>query len=233
MNLFGSRRALITFIVIIGITIFYGGVSMRGAGVGITMWPQQDLGAGGELSLSNPNPPKCVVATAGKLMVVDSRGNVCERFALGQTSHANCCAPGEPHVHLACETCQQIPSAAGRECCELYEYCVSCCMRRHLESDASTNELGTANGGSGDALVPHSPSLGRNYTIFSWCALACRTNSQTVVNAADRHCIFTMPPPDNADGRSPKLLSPSPSSSPSASSSTSPTPVPADHWIEF
>ncbi len=224
MNLFGSRRALIAFIVIIAITILYGGASMRGAG--ISMWPQQDFGAGGELGAVGPaNPPKCMVATAGKLMVVDSRGNVCERFALGRTSHANCCAPGESYYHLSCDTCQQMPSvAAGRECCELYEYCVSCCMRRHIELDKNQN------GGSGEALVPHSPSAGRNYTIFSWCALSCRTNSQTVVNAADRHCIFTMPP-DNPDGRPSTPSTPSPSSSPSLS--TTPTPVPADHWIEF
>jgi len=230
MNLFGSRRALITFIVIIGITIFYGGVSMRGAG--ITMWPQQDLGAGGELGLAGPttNPPKCMVATAGKLMVVDSRGNVCERFALGRTSHANCCAPGELYSHLSCNTCQQMPSvAAGRECCELYEFCVSCCMRRHIEFDQKQNQ--NQNGGSGEALVPHSPSAGRNYTIFSWCALSCRTNSQTVVNAADRHCIFTMPPPDDPNHRPSAPSTPSPSSLPSLS--ITPTSVPADHWIEF
>ena len=227
MNLFGSRRALIAFVAIISVTIVYGGLVVRDSQM--NLWRQAAaVPTFDPLAPPPPRQDKCVIATAGKLLVADSRGNVCERFALGRTSHANCCAPGEPHTHLSCNTCQLSSSSSlqngGRECCELFEYCVSCCMRRHIELDGRL-------GGSGGALMPHAPSPARNFTIFSWCALSCRTNSQTVVGRGDQHCIFDMPPP--ASDQSLLLSSPSSSHPPSPSPSTSPTPVPADHWIEF
>ena len=91
---------------------------------------------GGGLSLSlgreNAKRPNCTVASAGGLLVVDSRGHLCERFVLDARTH--CCRGDRDREFQTCRLCIQY--APNIRCCERYEHCVSCCMG---EYDVSSN----------------------------------------------------------------------------------------------
>jgi len=103
--------------VAVGLLIMYMASSMLGNS--LTM----DLAV--ELARANLTLPKprvraedlCRVATQGKLLVADSKGRVCERFA--QDPQTKCCVK---RVDLRCE------ETTKARCYEFYEQCVGCCM---------------------------------------------------------------------------------------------------------
>jgi len=205
---------------------------------------------------------QCLTATAGHLLVADSRGYVCDRFALGLTSHRNCCVPGMDRWLLRCNSCAHYTNGGDtRHCCELYEFCVSCCMARHLNaSDVDLDLDPGAQAAQSRRILPRSADHGpTNFSVFKWCALSCRSNSMSTpappnhgrVEAAAAattgpllldpddptahlHCLLPMPMSMPTTGGDRSLsATPTPSCSPSRSASVSPTTVPLDDWLEF
>lgn len=135
---------------------------------------------------------QCHHHSLGGLLVADSDGFVCERFALDARSH--CCDPHQDRERHSCFSCTRVQQLHGRICCEWYEYCISCCLY------AST------------PAVDYNQTLGQ----FEACAHTCRTGSSTLdqhgqyANSTHRYCL----PHAKAVAQSPSA-SPSPSVSPS------------------
>jgi hypothetical protein len=225
--------------------------------VGVQSWLVSQFDHGRPFGHGNyPHEPtladQCLTATAGHLLVADSRGYVCDRFSLGRTSHRNCCVPGMDRWLLQCNSCADIvANGSDRYCCELYEFCVSCCMAHHLngtiDSDADLRRRDSLR------IVPHKSDRGpTNYSLFKWCAYSCRSNSVSTPSAPNlgrrddgpqpilydpndptAHLFCVLPMPTEYSEIKAVDVHRSPSPSPSRSASVSPTPVPLDDWLEF
>ncbi len=136
----------------------------------------------------------CAHYTLGGLLIVDSDGSVCERFALCPRS--GCCRQDMDRWTRSCRTCAQFEfgQRSVRDCCQTYEFCISCCMRE----------------------MPVATSA--NHTKLRTCANVCRTNSSSLdyagryLNPEYRYCML---PTDNGM----PVESPSPSKPPSRNDS--------------
>lgn len=177
----------------------------------------------------NPNPTAptytCRHHTLGGLLMTDSDGYVCERFAL--EAKTGCCSSSHKRDLMSCYSCDPVTELDDRICCKWYEYCISCCIR----------------------ASPPPPDRDQSFVVFSECVNACRTSSATLnehrqyANETHRYCIplepvavdsinATTSPPQEEDAGSPALLPPPPPlpdrttadhSTPVPSSSPSPT----------
>ena len=85
---------------------------------------------------------RCQTSTAQSLFVVDSDGYLCERFSVSAVS--GCCLPNKTRLAMPCTGCKPFDDRPGQRCCQIYEYCVACCMRteaglRKCTEDCRTN----------------------------------------------------------------------------------------------
>ncbi|XP_024364914.1 uncharacterized protein [Physcomitrium patens] len=117
----------------------------------------------------------CNNTVQGRYLLSDSRGYVCNIMEVN--SLTGCC-PREGE-QFACQGCN-----IGSQCCNSYEYCVSCCLnpvRTTLEVVLKTK-------------LARQPTAGSWTSLFDYCSGRCRHNSQSVVHenayvSEDHHCF--------------------------------------------
>lgn len=73
---------------------------------------------------------KCQTTVAQSLFVVDSDGFLCERFAVSEVT--GCCLPNRTRLAMPCTGCKPFDDRPDRLCCQVYEYCIACCMRTKI-----------------------------------------------------------------------------------------------------
>ncbi|PKA55933.1 hypothetical protein AXF42_Ash014605 [Apostasia shenzhenica] len=123
-----------------------------------------------------PHKILCQNTVQGRYLLVDDNGYVCT--ALSVDSWTRCCP--EIGERFSCLGCNLVSN-----CCNSYEYCVSCCLNpSRTQKDLVVN------------LKIAKPVTSGNYSsIFDFCAGRCRHNSASVVHenayASDfHHCYF-------------------------------------------
>ncbi|XP_059050663.1 SREBP regulating gene protein [Achroia grisella] len=121
----------------------------------------------------------CRNSVQGKQLLVDDRGNVCQRTDVLKNG---CCDIDAESTHrYSCESCRE------NNCCIIYEYCVSCCLdpgkRDMLELVLSK-------------LSAEENVLFRSLTDdYELCLTKCRTSSHSVLHEnsykdpAHKHCF--------------------------------------------
>ncbi|KAL3273754.1 hypothetical protein HHI36_015182 [Cryptolaemus montrouzieri] len=106
----------------------------------------------------------CRNSVQGMSLIVDDRGYICPRQEI---LVGGCCNDAIPSVtQYSCDTCKL------NNCCEIYEYCISCCLdpdkkemlENLLEKAAEENNLIYA------SVTDH----------FELCLAKCRTSSKSV-----------------------------------------------------
>ncbi|XP_047161282.1 uncharacterized protein LOC124831354 isoform X5 [Vigna umbellata] len=117
-------------------------------------------------------------------------GYVCN--ALSVNSRSRCCPPkGEK---FSCHECNLLS-----QCCNSYEYCVSCCLNPALTSKEQVLKMKVAK-----------PATARTYTsVFDYCAGRCRHSSESVVHEnayiSDFHHCFSLPS-NSSSGKNSTLI---------------------------
>ncbi|XP_017432390.1 uncharacterized protein LOC108339706 isoform X4 [Vigna angularis] len=120
----------------------------------------------------------CKTTVQGRYLLSDENGYVCN--ALSVNSRSRCCPPkGEK---FSCHECNLLS-----QCCNSYEYCVSCCLNPALTSKEQVLKMKVAK-----------PATARTYTsVFDYCAGRCRHSSESVVHEnayiSDFHHCFSLP----------------------------------------
>ncbi|XP_005108632.1 SREBP regulating gene protein [Aplysia californica] len=108
---------------------------------------------------------KCRNSRQGRFLIVDQKGYVCKREAVGIN---NCCNPKHLSSKLhACDTC------LSNGCCSVYEHCVSCCLQprnQPLLSKILNKNL----------EAPYNLFVTEVENPFDLCLAKCRTSSQSV-----------------------------------------------------
>lgn len=109
----------------------------------------------------------CRNSMQGKQLLTDDRGFVCNRIHLLANG---CCDVEIPQTqYYTCRSCN-----ASNHCCDIYEYCVSCCLhpgkRPILESALEFIK-------DRQAMV-----YAQVADQFELCLVKCRTNSHSVVH---------------------------------------------------
>ncbi|KAJ6236025.1 hypothetical protein M0813_28301 [Anaeramoeba flamelloides] len=111
-----------------------------------------------EFDQNDLETPTCSNTVQGKLFITDSKGYVCKRLDLDLTS--NCCPTqtfGQDQFHqFSCYSCSQ-----KDKCCQIYEFCVSCCM--DPSNQKSQNEKNS-----------------ETTKLFEICKESCRTSSKSI-----------------------------------------------------
>ncbi|XP_014493013.1 uncharacterized protein LOC106755366 isoform X8 [Vigna radiata var. radiata] len=117
-------------------------------------------------------------------------GYVCN--AVSVNSRSRCCPPkGEK---FSCHECNLLS-----QCCNSYEYCVSCCLNPALTSKEQVLKMKVAK-----------PATARTYTsVFDYCAGRCRHSSESVVHEnayiSDFHHCFSLPS-NSSSGKNSTLI---------------------------
>jgi len=125
--------------------------------------------------LLHNNGMQCNNTIQGRDLLSDSHGYVCSIMAIDPAT-ACCPEAGEKYSCLGCNMSSQ--------CCNAYEYCVSCCLnpsRTALDVALRTK------------LAKQSTS-GTCTSLFDYCKGRCRHNSESVVHenayvSGDHHCF--------------------------------------------
>lgn len=118
----------------------------------------------------------CKNTIQGRHMLTDDRGYICGVMAVDPSS--GCCP--EAGEQFPCQGCN-----ISAQCCDSYEFCVSCCLnpaRTHEETAIKMKVAKTA-------------TAGTYGSIFNFCAGRCRHNSASVVHenayASEMHHCFS------------------------------------------
>ncbi|KAG0605438.1 hypothetical protein M758_9G059100 [Ceratodon purpureus] len=129
---------------------------------------------------------QCNNTVQGRYLLSDSRGYVC---SIMEVNPATACCPGGEQ--FSCQGCN-----TGTQCCDSYEYCVSCClnpMRTALEVALKTK-------------LARQATAGMCTSLFDYCSGRCRHNSESVVHenayvSGEHHCYSakSAPPGDAVD----------------------------------
>ncbi|KAG0561666.1 hypothetical protein KC19_9G082400 [Ceratodon purpureus] len=129
---------------------------------------------------------QCNNTVQGRYLLSDSRGYVCSIMEVNPATA--CCPGGEQYSCQGCNT--------GTQCCDSYEYCVSCClnpMRTALEVALKTK-------------LARQATAGMCTSLFDYCSGRCRHNSESVVHenayvSGEHHCYSakSAPPGDAVD----------------------------------
>lgn len=143
---------------------------------------------------------KCRYTKHGKIYTADSLGFVCKLFEIdaktqccpNAKNHQNSITDKDPFLHkneifkfpdhnkekiesgkrFVCDSCD------SERCCNIYEHCVSCCLRD--EQNARQKFTTILDQSSENQKLYHLYS--KVSTIFEFCQLKCRTNSQSVLH---------------------------------------------------
>ncbi|OAY37675.1 uncharacterized protein LOC110627070 [Manihot esculenta] len=120
----------------------------------------------------------CRNTVQGRFLLSDDNGHVCD--ALSVDPQSRCCP--ERGEKFSCHGCNLLS-----QCCNSYEFCVSCCLNPARTQEEEVIKLKIAK-----------PSTAGTYaSIFDFCAGRCRHNSESVVHEnaylSDFHHCFSLP----------------------------------------
>ncbi|EDW75181.1 uncharacterized protein Dwil_GK19833 [Drosophila willistoni] len=142
------------------------------------LWHQQLLEPDEQLNRTHDPDQHCRNSVQGIQWLADELGFVCQRE---QILPSGCCNSELPDVsYYSCHTCNQTSM-----CCEIYEYCVSCCLHPDKRPLLETI-LETVNA--------QRYIYAQVEDHFELCLVKCRTNSHSVEhenkyrNARTKHC---------------------------------------------
>ncbi|XP_057490041.1 uncharacterized protein LOC130776028 [Actinidia eriantha] len=119
----------------------------------------------------------CRSTVQGRYLLSDDNGNVCDALSLDLESR---CCPGKGE-QFSCHGCNLVS-----QCCNSYEFCVSCC-----QNPAQTQkELALK------VKIAKPATAGTYSSVFDFCAGRCRHNSESVVHenayVSDYHHCFSL-----------------------------------------
>ncbi|XP_020107484.1 uncharacterized protein LOC109723507 [Ananas comosus] len=124
-----------------------------------------------------PQDRFCRNTVQGRYLLSDDNGYVCT--ALSVDPWTRCCP--EMGDRFSCQGCNLVS-----QCCDSYEYCVSCC----LNPSKTKMDLAVK------VKIAKPVTAGRYGTVFDFCAGRCRHNSASVVHenayASDFHHCFSL-----------------------------------------
>ncbi|XP_059654434.1 uncharacterized protein LOC132301154 isoform X3 [Cornus florida] len=131
----------------------------------------------------------CRTTVQGRYLLSDDNGHVCN--ALSVDPESRCCSgKGE---QFSCHGCNLVS-----QCCNSYEFCVSCC----LNPERTRKELALK------VKIAKPVTAGTYSSVFDFCAGRCRHNSESVVHEnaylSDFHHCFSLP--SNSSGATDTLL---------------------------
>lgn len=120
----------------------------------------------------------CRTTVQGRYLISDDNGHVCDAPSLD--SWSRCCPKtGE---RFSCQGCNLVS-----QCCNSYEYCVSCCL--HPSRTRKEHAL--------NVKIAKPVTAGTYRSAFDFCAGRCRHNSASVVHenayASELHHCFSLP----------------------------------------
>ncbi|XP_078150160.1 glycosyltransferase family protein isoform X2 [Carex rostrata] len=127
--------------------------------------------------ISFPQAPLCKTTVQGRYLISDNKGYVCTAPLLDSVSR--CCPLGGER--FSCQGCN-----LASQCCNSYEYCVSCC----LDPSRTREDLAMK------VKIAKPVTAGTYASAFDYCAGRCRHNSASVVHenayASDFHHCFSL-----------------------------------------
>ncbi|KAK7262580.1 hypothetical protein RJT34_30154 [Clitoria ternatea] len=122
--------------------------------------------------------PSCKTTVQGRYLLSDDNGYVCD--ALSVNSRSRCCP--QSGEKFSCHGCNLLS-----QCCNSYEYCVSCCLNPSLISKERALKV----------KVAKPATAGTYASVFDYCAGRCRHSSESVVHEnayiSDSHHCFSLP----------------------------------------
>ncbi|ENN77923.1 SREBP regulating gene protein [Dendroctonus ponderosae] len=140
-----------------------------------------------EHNSTNDVAATCRNSVQGRVLMVDDRGFLCTRSEL--LSSGCCNSELQTVIQYTCETCNP------KQCCGIYEYCVSCCL--HPDKKELLEAI------LKKATEQNNILLASASDHFELCLAKCRTNSQSVVHEnsyrdpSAKHCFGeTVPIPN-------------------------------------
>ncbi|OMP07066.1 hypothetical protein COLO4_07661 [Corchorus olitorius] len=120
----------------------------------------------------------CRTTVQGRYLLSDDNGYVCEALSLDPQSR---CCP-ERGDKFSCHGCNVLS-----QCCNSYEFCVSCCLHPAQTQKEQVLKL----------KVAKPATAGTYASVFDYCAGRCRHNSESVVHenayVSDFHHCFSLP----------------------------------------
>lgn len=120
----------------------------------------------------------CRTTVQGRYLLSDDNGYVCDALSLDTDSR---CCPWKGEK-FACSGCNLVS-----QCCNSYEFCVSCCQ----------NPAKTRKEEALKVKIARPKTAGTYSSVFDYCAGRCRHNSQSVVHEnayfSDYHHCFFLP----------------------------------------
>ncbi|KAK9288672.1 hypothetical protein L1049_017133 [Liquidambar formosana] len=120
----------------------------------------------------------CRNTVQGRYLLSDDNGHVCDALSLDPQSR---CCPGKGEKYT-CHGCNLVS-----ECCNSYEYCVSCCL----------NPARTQKEQALKVKIAKAVTAGTYASVFDFCAGRCRHSSESVVHEnaylSDFHHCFSLP----------------------------------------
>ncbi|KAL6660695.1 hypothetical protein ACP70R_001730 [Stipagrostis hirtigluma subsp. patula] len=122
-------------------------------------------------------PLMCRSTVQGRHLITDDNGYVCSALAIDPWSH---CCP-ETGARFSCQGCK-----LDLQCCNSYEYCVSCCLNPSKTKIEDVLKL----------KVAKPVTAGTYRSVFDFCMGRCRHSSASVVHenayASDFHHCFSV-----------------------------------------
>lgn len=117
----------------------------------------------------------CKTTVQGRYLITDHTGYVCDALSLDPKTH--CCRVKKDQY--SCQGCNLVS-----QCCNSYEYCVSCCLNPER---THTNEILKLK-------IAKPVTSGTYSSLFDYCTGRCRHNSESVVHenaylSAFHHCF--------------------------------------------
>ncbi|KAK1270052.1 hypothetical protein QJS04_geneDACA014171 [Acorus gramineus] len=124
-----------------------------------------------------PETRICRTTVQGRYLLSDHNGYVCSARSIDPWSHC-CPKTGE---QFSCQGCN-LPS----QCCNSYEYCVSCCLNPSQTDKENALKV----------KIAKPVTAGTYQSVFDFCIGRCRHNSASVVHenayASDFHHCFSL-----------------------------------------
>ncbi|XP_022145116.1 uncharacterized protein LOC111014633 [Momordica charantia] len=120
----------------------------------------------------------CRSTVQGRYFLTDDKGYVCNALSIDPLSHC-CLGNGEK---FPCHGCNLVS-----QCCNSYEYCVSCCQGPSRTKREQILKI----------KIAKPASAGTYASVFDFCVGRCRHNSESVVHEnayhSDYHHCFSLP----------------------------------------
>ncbi|KAF3972412.1 hypothetical protein ACB098_04G031200 [Castanea mollissima] len=122
--------------------------------------------------------PICRNTVQGRYLLSDDNGHICDALSVDPQSR---CCPGKGEK-FSCHGCNLLS-----QCCNSYEFCVSCCLNPARTRKEQVLKV----------KVAKQSTAGTYSSVFDFCAGRCRHNSESVVHEnayiSDFHHCFSLP----------------------------------------